>query len=49
VLPFGAAVHALRATWVGQAVEAGHLASLGITTVAAGVLAVGTFRWDRAS
>lgn len=46
LLPFGAAVQALTATWVGQPPELGHLLSLGATTVLGTSLATTFFRWD---
>jgi ABC-2 type transport system permease protein len=45
-LPFGAAVGALAAAWVGAAVEPAHLISLGVTTVVGAVTAGLLFRWD---
>jgi ABC-2 type transport system permease protein len=45
-LPFGAAVGALSAVWVGAAVEPAHLISLGVTTVVGAVTAGLLFRWD---
>ncbi|APU17431.1 MULTISPECIES: ABC transporter permease [Actinoalloteichus] len=45
-LPFGAAVDALAAAWVGAAVEASQLISLGATTVLGAVIAAVFFRWD---
>lgn len=46
VLPFGAAVLALTATWLGQLPELEHLASLGATTILGAALATTLFRWD---
>lgn len=45
-LPFGAAVQALAASWVGVAVEPAHLISLGVTVVVGSVTAALLFRWD---
>ena len=45
-LPFGAAVAALSAAWVGAAVEPAHLISLGVTTAVGAVTAGLLFRWD---
>lgn len=44
-LPFGAAVQALQASWVGQAPAAGHLWSLGGTALVASAAAARLFRW----
>ncbi len=45
-LPFGAAVQALAAAWVGAPVEPTHLISLGVTVVVGSVTAALLFRWD---
>ena len=45
-LPFGAAVAALSAAWVGAAVDPAHLISLGVATVIGVVTAALLFRWD---
>jgi ABC-2 type transport system permease protein len=45
-LPFGAAVSAVSAAWVGSPVEPVHLISLGVTTVVGAVTAGLLFRWD---
>ncbi|MFD2025815.1 ABC transporter permease [Promicromonospora aerolata] len=45
-LPFGAAVAALSATWVGAAVDPVHVISLAVTTVVGSVTAGLLFRWD---
>jgi ABC-2 type transport system ATP-binding protein len=45
-LPFGAAVEAMSAVWVGTAVQPVHLVSLGITTVVGAAVAAALFRWD---
>lgn len=44
-LPFGAAVQALAAAWVGAPVEPVHLISLGVTVVVGSVTAALLFRW----
>jgi ABC-2 type transport system permease protein len=45
-LPFGAAVEALSAAWVGSAVEPAQLISLGATVVVGAGTAAVFFRWD---
>ncbi|GAA4693601.1 ABC-2 type transport system permease protein [Promicromonospora umidemergens] len=45
-LPFGAAVAALSAAWVGAAVDPAHLISLGVATVIGVATAALLFRWD---
>ena len=45
-LPFGAAVEALAAAWVGSPVEPAQLISLGVTTLVGVVTAALFFRWD---
>ncbi|WP_275002502.1 ABC transporter permease [Promicromonospora iranensis] len=45
-LPFGAAVAALSAAWVGGPVDAVHLISLGVATVVGVVTAALLFRWE---
>ncbi|MFI2485509.1 ABC transporter permease [Promicromonospora kroppenstedtii] len=45
-LPFGAAVQALAAAWVGAPVEAAHLVGLGVTVVVGSVTAGLLFRWE---
>jgi ABC-2 type transport system permease protein len=45
--PFGAAVPALQAAWIGQEVGSLHVASLAIATAAAGLFSALFFRWDR--
>jgi ABC-2 type transport system permease protein len=45
-LPFGAAVEALAAAWVGSPVEPAQLISLGVTTLVGAVTAALFFRWD---
>lgn len=46
LLPFGAAVAALSAAWVGAAVEAVHVISLAVATVVGATIAAVFFRWD---
>jgi ABC-2 type transport system permease protein len=45
-LPFGAAVAALSAAWVGSPVDPVHLVSLGVATVVGAVTASLLFRWE---
>ncbi|MDR7381822.1 ABC transporter permease [Promicromonospora iranensis] len=45
-LPFGAAVAALSAAWVGSPVDPVHLISLGVATVVGVVTAALLFRWE---
>lgn len=44
--PFGAAVPALQAAWIGQGVETLHVASLAIVTAVASLFSALFFRWD---
>lgn len=44
-LPYGAGMDALAAAWIGEPVEALHLAVLTVTTVVATTIAVARFRW----
>lgn len=46
VLPFGASVEALRAAWVGGAVDPLHILSLAACTLVCGALAAKFFRWQ---
>jgi len=46
LLPFGAAVQALRDSWVGTVPAAGDLTVLAVTAVVAAVLSVRLFRWQ---
>ncbi len=45
ILPFGAAVRALGDAWTGTTLDSGNVASLVVTTVVGGLLAVRFFRW----
>lgn len=45
-LPFGAAVQALAAAWVGAAVDPVHLVSLAVTVVVGAALSSAFFRWS---
>lgn len=46
VLPFGAAVQAVSAAWMGNVPEPAHLLSLAVAFVVGGALATRSFRWS---
>jgi ABC-2 type transport system permease protein len=46
VLPYGAALQALRDSWTGQTPELLHLAVLAVTTVVGPLAASRVFRWQ---
>jgi len=45
-LPYGAAVEALGAAWIGQSIETAHLVAMGAWAVIGGGLAAKLFRWQ---
>ncbi|OLT48245.1 ABC transporter [Saccharomonospora sp. CUA-673] len=45
-LPFGAGLQSMLAAWTGQAVDAGQLAALVVTTVVAGAVSARLFKWE---